>query len=95
MSEGDGYLKEVEMNLARGSKEDPREKSNLKCILKMRIFQMEENRTSIADWRNSGYKGMARQRECNLFEGHQAVQEGGMSVSQVTMVISKKGGWKV
>ena len=49
MSEGDGYLKEVEMNLARGSKEDPREKSNLKCILKMRIFQMEENRTSIAD----------------------------------------------
>lgn len=41
-SKGDGYLKEVEMNLARGSKEDPREKSNFKCIL-MRIFQMEEN----------------------------------------------------
>lgn len=34
--------REVEMNLARGSKEDPREKSNFKCIL-MRIFQMEEN----------------------------------------------------
>ena len=38
---------------------------------------------------------MARQRECNLFEGHQAVQEGWMSVSQVTIVISKKGGWNL
>lgn len=35
MSKGDGYLKEVEMNLARGSKENPREKSHPKCILKM------------------------------------------------------------
>ena len=35
MVKGDGYLKEVEMNLARGSKEDPREKSHPKCILKM------------------------------------------------------------
>ena len=49
MSKGDGYLKEVEMNLARGSKKDPREKSHPKCILKMRISQMEGNRTSTAD----------------------------------------------
>ena len=35
MVKGDGYLKEVEMNLARGSKENPREKSHPKCILKM------------------------------------------------------------
>ena len=49
MSKGDEYLREVEMNLAGRSKEDPRERSHPKCILKMRIFQMEENRTSTAD----------------------------------------------
>ena len=39
-------------------------------------------------------KDGARQRECLLFEGRQAVQEGWMSVSQGTMVISKKVVWK-
>lgn len=84
------------MNLARGSKDDPREKSHLRCILQAEqgLSIWEKTEQALMTKRAMCAKEWSCTRDCSLFERYQGVRGGWMSGSQVSLVISKKSSWK-